>query len=214
MVTVGMAGLAKVVTKHSKHNHLHEKETEKPVEAPTVSVDVKLNPCMAKVCDELRINQRTKTALEEYDATTLEDLAYMTNQDFESMVATATRQNRPICPLQQRKIAVLIWWVRNLVKDSTPFKEQPEEKKEDPNLWERMVHTPSEWSIKVNSQNEVDELKDVDTGIVIPRDWERQFEKDLPMLKKKLKEVGQKSSFSLYSDFFINLRWVLCGYQH
>lgn len=212
MKALTTTGLVKVVAKHGKHMHAHEKETEVP---PPVPVDAKMEPCMAKICDELRLNARTKLALEEYDATTLEDLAYMTNEDFESMLATATRQGRAVCPLQQRKVAVLMWWVRNLVKDSAPFKEEPKVTKE-PNMWERMSHTPLEWQSKVHATTlsvvAEEQVKEVDTGTVIPRDWEEQFQEDLPMLKKKLKEMGETTSFSLYTDYLINVRWLLCGY--
>jgi hypothetical protein len=169
---------------------------------------------MAKICDQLRLNARTKMALEEYDATTLEDLAYMTNEDYESMLATAARQGRPLCPLQQRKVAVLLWWVRNLVKDSsTIFQEEINATTKKPNMWERILHTPLEWHCKVHSTENSTKVVNNTTWTGIPRNWEEQFQKDFPMLKKKLKEVGEISSFSLYSDYFINIRWILCGYR-
>jgi hypothetical protein len=206
-----MAGLAGVMRKHSKQTHARN---DAPVEPPPVPVGVEMQPCMKKICDELRLNERTRTALIEYDATTLEDLAYMTDADYENMLATAARQNRPLCPLQQRKIAVVIWWLRDLVKDSATFKET-KVKKKVPHFWERLAYSRSEWNEKIHSVVSlgVDD-KSVDTGSVIPPNWESRFEADLPMLKKKLKEVGETSSFSLYSDFFINARWILCGYTH
>lgn len=211
-----MIGLASAMKKHSKINQAHAKANEAP---PPVPVGVKMQPCMEKVSDALRLNERTRTALVEYDATTLEDLAYMTNADYENMLATAARQNRPICPLQQRKVAVLMWWLRDLVKDSHPFKEQPK-KVEKPKIWDRLFHSPAEWSSMIHPHKEVDDEKSVKStssmtrGTVIPPDWEARFVNDLPMLKKKLKNVGETSSYSLYSDFFINARWVLCGYTH
>lgn len=212
MTALAMAGLVEAVKKHNKQHGVYSKEVE--AEPQPVPVEVHLQPDMLKVCDALRINNRTKTALEEYDATTLEDLAYMTNYDFEQMLATAARCNRPLCPLQQRKIAVLAWWVRDLVKGAAPFREESK-KQEKPNFIERMMHTPSQWANRINLYNkEVDDAKSVETNTIIPPDWEVRFGQDLPVLKKKLKEVGETSSFSLYSDFFINVRWIFCGFQH
>lgn len=54
---------------------------------------------MTHACDALRINQTTQITLMEYDATTLEDLAYMTDDDLEGMLASAVRHDRPPCPL-------------------------------------------------------------------------------------------------------------------
>jgi hypothetical protein len=210
-----MVGLAGAMKKHSNQRHAQNKNA--PEEPPPVPVGVQMQPCMKKICDELRLNERTRTALVEYDATTLEDLAYMTDGDYENMLATAARQNRPLCPLQQRKIAVVIWWIRDLVKDSAPFKE-PTVIQKDPGFWQRLAHSPAEWNQKVHSVvsfgADDKSTKSVDTGSVIPPNWESRFEEDLPMLKKKLKEVGETSSFSLYSDFFINARWIFCGYTH
>jgi len=207
-----MTGLVGAMKTHSKRNHANEKKTDVPAEP--VPVGAKLEPSMVTLADAFRLNERTRAALEEYDATTLEDLAYMTNHDYEGMLASAARRNRPLCPLQQRKVAVLMYWVRNLVKDSSPFKERPK-KKHEANFFDRVMHhSPSEWR-KVNPLSHDDEdSKTVDTGTVIPPDWEARFEEDLPMLKKKLKEIGDTSSFSLYSDVFINIRWIICGYQH
>lgn len=207
-----MTGLVGVMKKHSKLTHAHAKATETP-QAPPVPVGVEMQPCMQKVCEKLRLNERSRTALIEYDATTLEDLAYMTNRDYENMLATAARQNRPLCPLQQRKIVVLIWWVRNLVKESRPFKET-QKKPKKPDFWTRLVHSPAELNNMIHPHKPDDDAKSVDTVSIIPPNWEAQFDEDMPMLKVKLKQVGETSSFSIYSDLFINARWVLCGFEH
>ena len=208
-----MTGIIKIVENQNKKNQAAAAKTTNVV-PPPVPVDVTMLPCMKLVCDQLRLNNRSQTALEEYDATTLEDLAFMTNEDYENMLATAARHNRPLCPLQQRKIAVLLWWVRNLVKDSHPFKKVPEEERQKPSFWDRLVHNPDEWMRhKIHPEKNL-EVKEVDTGTVIPPNWESRFYEDLPMLKKKIREMGEKSSFSLYSDWFLNIRWVMCGYEH
>lgn len=210
-MALAMAGLVGAVKKHNKQHAQHAKENEPP---PPVPVEVKLQPDMVKVCNAFRINHRTKTALEEYDATTLEDLAYMTDQDYEGMLATSARMNRPLCPLQQRKIVVLVWWVRDLVKDTAVFREKQKQNMRKSTVFDRIVHSPAEWTNKVHPHKEVDDAKSAETSTVIPPNWEARFEEDLPMLKKKLKEVGETTSFSLYSDFFLNIRWILCGYIH
>lgn len=211
MTMLPMTGLVGAVKSHHKRHAAHLAKEAPP---PSVPVEAQLQPDMQKVCDALRINNRTKAALEEYDATTLEDLAYMTDNDFEGMLATAARCNRPLCPLQQRKIIVLAWWVRNLVMDTPQFREEPKSKSK-PTVFERILHSPSELATRVSHhKEEADDSKTIDSCTVIPPWWEAQFNKDLPMLKKKLKEVGETSSFSLYSDFFLNVRWILCGNEY
>lgn len=241
---LAMAGLVGAVKKHNKHHAEHAKELEPPPPVPVdvkLQPDmVRALRCISalaaavltlltlilslyhgcslilkvRVCDAFRINHRTKTALEEYDATTLEDLAYMTDQDYENLLATSARMNRPLCPLQQRKIAVLIWWVRDLVKDTAPFREERKKDLRKSTVFDRIRHSPSDWAMKIHPHKEVDDAKTVETSTIVPPDWEVRFEEDLPLLKKRLKEMGETTSFSLYSDFFLNLRWVLCGYAH
>ncbi len=209
MAMIGMTGLVGALKAHNKNVAAHHTKETPPSNVP---VEAELKTDMQKVCDALRINNRTKAALEEYDATTLEDLAYMTDNDFDGMLATAARCSRPLCPLQQRKVAVLIWWVRNLVKDTPQFTEDPKPRRKS-TVIDRIRHSPIELSMRINPELS-DDSKTIDTGTVIPPWWETQFNKDLPMMKKKLKEMGETTSFSLFSDFFLNVRWILCGYAY
>lgn len=161
--------LDEIVTKAAK---ISQPKKDDPIEPPTLEVHIQ--PDMLVLCDAFRINDYTKAALTDYDACTLEDFAFMTREDFEGMLVTATRMRRPLCPLQQRKVAVMWWWVQQLVKNSSAFKEEKQgeggegQEHED----EKKVEQP--WM----------------KSTVIPPNWENQLQADLPMLKKKAKGGG------------------------
>ena len=44
----------------------------------------------------------------------------------------------------------------------------------------------------------------------IPSDWEDRFYRDLPRLKKELKQMGDESNVSNWADGFLSLRWLFC----
>ena len=44
----------------------------------------------------------------------------------------------------------------------------------------------------------------------IPSDWEDRFYRDLPRLKKELKQLGDKSNVSNWTDGVLSLRWLFC----
>ena len=69
------------------------------------------------IADATRLTPVTRTALAQYDAQSLEDF-FMTEHDFESMLLSETRPGRPICPLQQRKIRVLLQWIHDPAGDA------------------------------------------------------------------------------------------------
>jgi hypothetical protein len=73
---------------------------------------------MTIVADAFRLTYETREALKSYDASTLEDFCLMTEYDFESMLITETRLQRPICPLHQRKVLVLLRWIHQVSEDS------------------------------------------------------------------------------------------------
>jgi len=155
----------------------------------------------------------TRAALTAYDARTLEDFAMMTVDDFEEMTITAARLSRPLPPLQQRKVAVLLDWVHEIVEDETPTCEKKAKERGifsaffDGTLYHSNLST-----IKKLSEAMSPERKTADYSI-IPPDWESRFEKDIPVLKKKLKLMGEESTHSLWANFFLDLRWILCGYK-
>lgn len=184
---IGLDGIVKKAAKVSRP------KKDDPIEPP--KLEVHIQPDMLVLCDAFRINDCTKAALTDYDACTLEDFAFMTREDFEGMLVTSTRMRRPLCPLQQRKVAVMWWWVQQLVKDSPPFKEEKQGEEKQDHEGEKKVEEP--WM----------------KSKVIPPNWENQLQADLPMLKKKLREVGATTSWSIWSDGLADMRWLCCGYN-
>ena len=240
-MTGTLSGLVGVLQKHHKIQHAappatgvigapqHQEPQQQQQQQP--HSPFLLQPDMAYVCDSLRINERTRIALVEYDATTLEDLAYMTNDDLEGMLASAVRHDRPLCPLQQRKLVVLLWWVRKIIiilpengsySDTTAVALLESESKKE---WEmttlESTNDNAPMELKTSGNKEVEKM--IVTGPLskketyacntsaIPSNWKRGFDQDLPKIKRKLKELGETSSFSLYSDALLNTRWLLCG---
>mmetsp|Transcript_31605 Transcript_31605/g.60354 ORF Transcript_31605/g.60354 Transcript_31605/m.60354 type:complete len:216 (+) Transcript_31605:356-1003(+) len=74
----------------------------------------KIHRNMRLICDVFRISEQTRYVLRTFDATTLEDFSFMTEEDFADLVVSQVRIGKPLPPLQQRKLFVLLSWVRSL----------------------------------------------------------------------------------------------------
>lgn len=132
---------------------------------------------MNVLCDAFRLSNNTRFALAAYDATTIEDFAFMTDSDFQGMVLSTSHIGRPIPPLQQRKVMVLLDWARALIDENVA---NASGGKESP------ANTDAE---------------------LIPFDWEQRFRKDLPKLKRKLKELGAAKSWRTSFVEILSLKW-------
>ena len=151
---------------------------EKDIEPPRLHRDMRL------ICDCFRISDQSRYALRSFDASTLEDFSLMTDDDFADLVVTHARIGKPIPPLQQRKIRVLLTWVQKLANV------------------ENLEVGEEEACLRKGG------------GTFIPATWEETFYNDLPMLRKQLKRLGDDhSSTSNWANGFLSLRWMFCGYD-
>jgi len=76
-----------------------------------------LNRDMTVLANAFGLSLRTRVALAHYDARTLEDFALMTDGDYEGFLLRQAASGHPVPPLQQRKLIVLLRWVRNLAEE-------------------------------------------------------------------------------------------------
>mmetsp|Transcript_11595 Transcript_11595/g.23229 ORF Transcript_11595/g.23229 Transcript_11595/m.23229 type:complete len:185 (-) Transcript_11595:932-1486(-) len=108
----------------------------------------------------------------------------MTDEDFAEMVLSRARMNKPIPPLQQRKLRVLLNWVRSIqIETNSCDTSSP-----PPNASEGFeVGKSNTARYKVSVRK--------DDISYIPNDWEDKFYRDLPRLKKELKQMGGESTF-------------------
>jgi len=207
---------------------------------------------MTYVSDALRISERTRRAMREYDVgTTLEDVAFSTFLDLESMILREASRGTPVPPLQQRKLSVLLWWVHSICKNSGGSSTDPDDPNHPtagaavPTLTERMCdpigtfcdHERTHHSSKQHKQKQQkqfttttaarDAASPSSTCSIIPSDWKEQFQRDLPALKRKLRDDGCyrddefADRFSPTAkggggmgrriDSFMALQWLLCG---
>lgn len=123
----------------------------------------------------------------------------MTDEDFAEMVLLRARMNTPIPPLQQRKLRVLLNWVRSIqIEPKSCGVSSP-----PPNESEGFEVGKSN-----HARYKVSLRKD---GIsYIPNDWEDTFYRDLPRLKQELKQMGGESKVSNWASGFLSLRWIFC----
>ena len=192
---------------HNKDGATDEKDNN--IEPPRLHRDMRL------ICDCFRISDQSRYALRSFDASTLEDFSLMTDDDFADMVVTHARIGKPIPPLQQRKIRVLLTWVQKLANVDN-LEVGQEEALVSRNNAEGFEMKDSK------SDNEVDGILKArykaslrkGGGTFIPATWEETFYNDLPMLRKQLKRLGDKhSSTSNWANGFLSLRWMFCGYD-
>jgi hypothetical protein len=166
----------------SPSNPSNEKQTQ-AIGPPRLHHDVKL------ICSEFGITEQSKYALRRYDATKLEDFCLMTDDDFDELVLTEARMGRPMCPLQQRKLRVLLEWARSLATTGNLGKSGFE-----------------------GNENNNGAVKP--GGKIIPadwEDWESRFYSDLPSLRKKLQKLGEPKLQSDWVTKFASLIFCDCG---
>ena len=123
----------------------------------------------------------------------------MTDEDFAEMVLSRARMNMPIPPLQQRKLRVLLNWVRSIqIETNSCDTSSP-----PPNASEGFeVGKSNTARYKVSVRK--------DDISYIPNDWEDKFYRDLPRLKKELKQMGGESNVSDWANGYLSLRWLFC----
>lgn len=168
-----------VSVRKSPSNPSDEKQTQAIV-PPRLHHDVKL------ICNEFGITEQSKYALRRYDATKLEDFCLMTDDDFDELVLTEARMGRPICPLQQRKLRVLLEWARSLATTGNLGKSGFE-------------------------GTENNDGADNPGGKIIPANWESRFYSDLPSLRKKLQKLGEPKLQSDWVTKFASLIFCDCS---
>mmetsp|Transcript_34860 Transcript_34860/g.52225 ORF Transcript_34860/g.52225 Transcript_34860/m.52225 type:complete len:195 (-) Transcript_34860:133-717(-) len=159
----------------------------------------RLHRDMRMICDVFRISEQSRHALRSFDCTVLEDFSFMTDEDFAEMVLSRARMNMPIPPLQQRKLRVLLNWVRSIqIETNSCDTSSP-----PPNASEGFeVGKSNTARYKVSVRK--------DDISYIPNDWEDKFYRDLPRLKKELKQMGGESNVSDWANGYLSLRWLFC----
>jgi len=170
------------------------------IEPPRLHRDMRL------ICDVFRISEHSRYALRSFDAATLEDFSLMTDEDCADLILTQARIGRPIPPLQQRKLRVLLTWVRSLTKVENLDKAE-EEVLSSPNTAEGVELSEDSKAAKY----QVKPRKG--SGTFIPATWEETFYRDLPGLRKELKHLGEQRTTSNWANGFLSLRWMFCGYN-
>ncbi|KAK1742544.1 hypothetical protein QTG54_007109 [Skeletonema marinoi] len=160
----------------------------------------RLHRDMRMICDYFRISEQSRHALRSFDCTVLEDFSFMTDEDFAEMVLSRARMNKPIPPLQQRKLRVLLNWVRSIQIETNAC----DTSSPPPNASEGFeVGKSNTARYKVSVRK--------DDISYIPNDWEDKFYRDLPRLKKELKQMGGESNVSDWANGYLSLRWLFCG---
>ena len=182
----------KELMSHKSHASSAHTVEEHKIEPPKLHRDMRL------ICDVFRITEESRYALRTFDATNLDDYNLMTESDFIDLIATRARLGCPLPPLQQRKLNVLRRWVQSLpVSETTvaPIQSEGFEVKESTSSGEDNVK---------NYSNSVKK----DVGRHTPSDWEDRFYRDLPRLRKELREEGEGKSNYIFN--YLGLRWLFC----
>jgi hypothetical protein len=161
------------------------------IEPPRLHRDMRL------ICDVFRISEQSRHALRSFDCTVLEDFSFMTDEDFADMVVTRARVSMPIPPLQQRKLRVLLVWVRSIQMETNACDTSSPNETEG---FEVGKSNKARFNVSVRK----------DDTHYIPNDWEDLFYKDLPRLKQELKQMGGKHNSSNWANGFLSLRWLFC----
>ena len=156
-----------------------------------------------KLKKEIKSHQHKSSA-----PATLEDFCLMTDEDFADLILTQARIGRPIPPLQQRKLRVILTWIQSLAKAENLDKAE-EEVLSSPTTAEGVELSESQ-DIK-GAKYQVKPRKG--SGTFIPATWEDTFYKDLPGLRKELKHLGEQRTTSNWANGFLSLRWMFCGYN-
>lgn len=160
------------------------------------AVPLSLSSDMIVLADGIHLDHNTKELLAAYDAKTVEDFFLMGDNDFHHLIAKARAVDRSLPPLQIRKVRILREWITDLIHESDPSKLP---------VWAQPGN------INNHRRSRSGDCKDVDQTLV-PKDWKKSFKRDLPILKKKLRERGDSFSdvFPWFSYFF-TFRDTFCG---
>lgn len=178
---------------------------------PTDPSRVKLHADMKVLADGIHLDKNTRTLLAVYDARSIEDFFLMGEYDLNHMLAKARASNRGLPPLQIRKVKILRQWIADIVDDADPDK-LPEWAKK------RRAHGRRAQGGKLSSSRH-DKVTDDSDGdeaakdqSLIPDDWEKRFNRDLPKLKKKLRAKGDSfTELFPWLSYVINARDMVCG---
>jgi hypothetical protein len=157
---------------------------------------IQLDSDMAVLADGLHLDNNTKTLLAAYDATTVENFFLMGENDFNHLLARARASNRSLPPLQVRKVQILRQWVANMI-DETDISKLP--------LWAQSD------ALSAHRTG-----RDGKNQSLVPHDWQKRYNRDLPMLKKKVRERGDSliEIFPVLSYFYTvrdTVRGTVCG---
>lgn len=172
----------------------------------------KIHRNMRLICDVFRISEQTRYVLRTFDATTLEDFSFMTEEDFADLVVSQVRIGKPLPPLQQRKLFVLLSWVRSLPatidtnnNSNNGDNACPILKAEGFELKEcKSESDVLKATYKISPRN-----RGLGSSTFIPADWESRFYADLPRLRRELRDMG--GTRSNWATEFLSLRWIICG---
>ncbi len=138
------------------------------------------------ICIKFGITEQSKYVLRIYDATKLDNFCLMTVDNFDELVLSEAHMGRPICPLQQRKLRVLLEWMRSLVTMGNLGK--------------------SGFEGTENNDGAVNP-----SGKIIPANWESRFDSDLPSLTKKLQKLGEPKMQTDWVTKFASLIFCNCS---
>ncbi|KAG7348774.1 hypothetical protein IV203_011371 [Nitzschia inconspicua] len=162
----------------------------KPIEESVYRV--KLEKDMTLLADAIHLDNNTRTLLASYDAKTIEDFFMMGETDFQHLLAKARNTNRGLPPLQIRKVRVLREWITELIEKTHPDNSG--------------MRLPWESTIKEKKNQNATE------DSLLPKDWKRQFQNDLPTLKKKLRRKGDSfAEIFPWLSYIFGFRDSLCG---
>lgn len=166
----------------------------------------KMHRNMRLICDCFRISEETRYALRSFDASTLDDFSLMTDEDFADLIVRMACIGKPLPPLQQRKVSVLLSWARSLPAIEPEEIEEVSNKAEGFELAERWGGNDNDGVLKARYK-----ASPRNGDSALPASWEVQFYRDLPRLRAELREMGRRRPFSNWATEFLSLRWVFCG---
>lgn len=187
-----------------------------------------LDSDMLFVANALRLTEKSRVALAEYDAATLEDFSLMTDIELKSLFLTEARHGKPFPPLQQRKIKVLLHWVHQQLdeqikkeKEHQKLGQQEQQKQkqndDDDDAAADATHSTLASSIEEDHDDDNNNSKKFDKELLISANWKEKFKQDLPMLIQKLVDERTKASnsygSSIVSEGLLDFRWLFCGLQ-
>lgn len=192
-------------TKKSKHRHKSSSSSSSPEKAAEIEPP-RFHRDMTLVCDAFRVSERSRYALRTFDASTLEDFCLMTDEDYADMIVTQARVGRPVPPLQQRKLRVLLTWAQSLAREKMGDVAATGAPPPCP-------ETSASGELGADEARGLHKRSLRKAGCYVPADWEDRFYADLPRLRRELQQMGGEHSPSNWASEFLCLRWVFCGYD-